>query len=729
MISLIKNNKKRDFKIRTTYTSTSNNKIYSNKRYFYEKNEYIYYRSSFGPNKISLIDFELKRKKTKQGDQAIEELVKYTKSTCAKEDCNGLNNVPGGYCYHHSIPLKYSDCATSLKPPPSHTYILKCKKCITPEYTCVEFHSNDIYHELVDIKDACFQYLYGNYRCIFSSKDCKIKHLDFSNIISKNKKDQCQYRAFNIGTFEPCNRDRPCKLHPLFNKYSYKFQDGQFYKDPRLIQLKLMKDQENTEILESSGIDGDTLISFGFISVSAENLFKIKQESLEAFNLITNYSNIPNNFKKGLKFGKVINIEKVYVREDDIITIKSLDTSSITVTFGQEILMVKKIQFTDEQIKNQKIKLYDPPIKNCYFNKKAFNITPNGENFVSRYAMPPEFNPFNCKDDPIPVLQKMKEYSRYMLFGYIVGDGCVSKSEEISISIYNGDLQLFKNVWSFLSKNENNDFTISKSNNPNILDFKIKKEYSKSYFLNYFNDTIKGSRINQLEKFPSRVISTQLIYKMAFFRGLYSADGSTHYLFHSGPTLDPVSGPTKSKTETVDNDPKYTYLYDLKKLVTQDFGISFKKDGVKKSNTGGFNKISRQLRIEGSIENEINFKTYIGFSLCAHKLIRQNIGLGFKLLNNGKTHYDEYNIYEYLNQCGNARGAFSEEHKKEGNNKVTYGNNISSWSNEITQVYCINNNNDNREKKKNKILYKITLSKDSGDFFIANGFAIKHYKK
>ncbi|KAM9972243.1 hypothetical protein ACTFIW_003602 [Dictyostelium discoideum] len=299
----------------------------------------------------------------------VEQMINFVVNLIQVEGCctfscpiainNVAINLNSGYCYHHSIQGNFESCKKSLVIPPLENNVLGCKVCSIPKNICVDDHIDQTYQKLVKIDQSCYKYLYSNYHCKLSIKDCNVNHTTLSTIDEEKDLDTCDYLACaNVYyTYDKCNQNRPCKLHPNFNKYSYRFYDGNFYKDPRVIQLDSMNEQEEVSVIKDYGISGDSLISCGIFSKTAENLFKIKQLDKESFNLISKYINIPNFNQKGLKFGKILDIKQVEVFDSDIISISTLDTSSIKCSHGQVLLMVDQLHKTDSQLRIEVKKL------------------------------------------------------------------------------------------------------------------------------------------------------------------------------------------------------------------------------------------------------------------------------------------------------------------------------------------------------------------------------------
>ncbi|KAM9962386.1 hypothetical protein ACTFIR_005294 [Dictyostelium discoideum] len=398
---------------------------------------------------------------------------------------------------------------------------------------------------------------------------------------------------------------------------------------------------------------------------------------------------MPNLNQRGLKFGKILDIKQVEVFDSDIISISTLDTSSIKCSHGQVLLMVDQLHKTDEQLRIEKKNLVPFKIKRNYFNKKAYNITENGNNFVAKFISPPEFNPFrdlipsnelkNIKttsNEPINIRAVLREYSKYLLYGYIIGDGHIPITGEAKITIYEGDIGLFNSAFEFLTSKSITRYSNSNGIS-NVGVIHINRKSVQEIFLNFFDSTIVGARVNKIEVFPPEILYCDLIFAMAFFRGFYSADGSTFNISSKNHTISTLAGPTKAKTMTVYNDEKYTFLEDLKTVVNNRFGIEYTKDREKPYNSGEISKMGVTPKLKGGISNDTKFGKFISFPLCSHKLTRFNIGYGFKRMNILKTHYDEYNSIEYINKCG-ASGAFSVKKEDDVPHRVTYGNNISS---------------------------------------------------
>ncbi|KAM9961331.1 hypothetical protein ACTFIR_004171 [Dictyostelium discoideum] len=247
---------------------------------------------------------------------------------CVKEGCNNLTNVINGFCYHHCDFPSIEQCLHSYVMPPSHTNVLvhKRSKCSIADFNCIMNHGRILSNELVEIDDACYKYLFADFHCPLGRINCEIDHKMFNP--PHENEDLCEYIS-GIEKKTKCEQSRPCKMHPNFNKYSYRFPNGNFYKDPKIAELTGIRRFEQMEIQDACGLSGDSLISLGIFSISVENLFKIQQTNRPLFQKITNYTSIPNLYKIGLKFGKIERIQQFTVDESQLTTITTLDLYSI----------------------------------------------------------------------------------------------------------------------------------------------------------------------------------------------------------------------------------------------------------------------------------------------------------------------------------------------------------------------------------------------------------------
>ncbi|KAM9962385.1 hypothetical protein ACTFIR_005293 [Dictyostelium discoideum] len=181
--------------------------------------------------KIKLTEIQNERKKYKSYKNNKFPFLQYKKTKCIYGNCKNKVNINSGYCYHHSIQGNIESCKKSLVIPPMENNVLGCKVCSIPKNICVDDHIDQTYQKLVKIDQSCYKYLYSNYHCKLSIKDCNVNHTTLSTINEEKDLNTCDYLACANGyyTYDKCKQNRPCKLHPNFNKYSYRFNDGNFY--------------------------------------------------------------------------------------------------------------------------------------------------------------------------------------------------------------------------------------------------------------------------------------------------------------------------------------------------------------------------------------------------------------------------------------------------------------------------------------------------------------------